>query len=414
MLGTNQHIINIIQFIKKFRSLLFSSCCLLIIFLLLLGNLTNTNIAKADGIRLAVDLTEEIIAPSETIEITAALVDEEGNKIAEDSDLLIRVEEQGEILELGQEGHLSLEEGKAEFTYQAAEREGSDRIVLFVSTAGVGYDVGLQVVADSEELIREEVAKLTGVIGQVLKSSLPPEDLVLEDDEETVTDLLLAEPDDDIWESALPYDEFYSGDRIRTMADSRARLEFFNASEALIEPDSLVRVEEMGVIDGDGGINRASFELLDGSIVAKAQDFLNQGSSFQIETETVTAGVRGTLFSLSYDEEAGSTEAKVYEGRIVLRDKSTDEIYNVFEGESFYQEAPGAEPDIEQHEQYYQEIEEASNIAEEKEKLEKTDMPVEKLEAEEEEKETTEKEDDEEDLEEDEGGLDLIPDWQDD
>ncbi len=89
--------------------------------------------------------------------------------------------------------------------------------------------------------------------------------------------------------------------------------------ELQIGDDSIVRVKENSILKvvklfKDQDLEETKFHLDIGKILAKPKN-LTEGSSFEIETNSITAGVRGTMFTVSKTEK-GISKIAVNEGEV--------------------------------------------------------------------------------------------------
>ena len=89
-----------------------------------------------------------------------------------------------------------------------------------------------------------------------------------------------------------------------------------------IGDDSIIRVKENSILKvvklfKDQEIEETKINLDIGKILAKPKN-LTEGSSFEIETKSVTAGVRGTEFTVLKTKE-GVTKIAVKEGEVGIK-----------------------------------------------------------------------------------------------
>lgn len=87
-----------------------------------------------------------------------------------------------------------------------------------------------------------------------------------------------------------------SGDRVKTGAKSRAHLDFFSGSAARLDENTEVLVREAAIDEADGANQKVDLELITGRLWSRILKFLDQDSSYSVETSDVVATVRGTAF----------------------------------------------------------------------------------------------------------------------
>lgn len=79
-------------------------------------------------------------------------------------------------------------------------------------------------------------------------------------------------------------------------------------------------------------LTMTQIELYKGEIISKVVPEAPRKAKFEIKTITATIGVRGTIFSVSYDELTAVTKAVAYQNDIYANLFSTDEIVEITEG----------------------------------------------------------------------------------
>ncbi len=113
------------------------------------------------------------------------------------------------------------------------------------------------------------------------------------------------------------------GDHLRTGDSGRMRVVF--QDESVLEVgESTDMVVDQQVFDADQGTGTSLMHLLSGKIRALVSDYYKDPkASYEVETPTAVAGVRGTLFVVAYDPEQEVTEVTGIEGRV--------EVHSVFD-----------------------------------------------------------------------------------
>jgi len=110
------------------------------------------------------------------------------------------------------------------------------------------------------------------------------------------------------------------GDRIDTGKDGSVELVLPDESAVRIGPETRIVVREAGYIEVTKRSSN-TLNLLYGKIRAIVAPIMNAKSSFVIETENATVGVRGTDFVVSHDKAAGETDVLCSDGSVELRPK---------------------------------------------------------------------------------------------
>ncbi len=111
-----------------------------------------------------------------------------------------------------------------------------------------------------------------------------------------------------------------AGDRIDTGKDGSVELVLPDESAVRIGPDSRIVVREAGYVEVTKKSSNV-LNLLYGKIRAVVAPLLNAESTFIIETENATVGVRGTDFVVSHDKTAKETDVLCSDGSVELRPK---------------------------------------------------------------------------------------------
>jgi hypothetical protein len=118
------------------------------------------------------------------------------------------------------------------------------------------------------------------------------------------------------WNPAKIGDPVQVGDAVRTGPDGRARLVFQDDSVLNIGNSSFLVVDRQVFDPGEGG-SRSLMKLLRGRVRALVSEYYQRpGSSYEVETDTAVAGVRGTEFIVQYDPEQFTTEVVGVSGRV--------------------------------------------------------------------------------------------------
>jgi len=116
-----------------------------------------------------------------------------------------------------------------------------------------------------------------------------------------------------------------AGERVRTGADGRVGLHWADGSRAKVGPDSELVIQRCRA--NQLRHNRTThFRLNLGEIWIRVHGVLNPGSKFEVETPTIVAAVRGTIFGLKVFRD-GTTQLEVYRGQVdIVGDGVSQEV----------------------------------------------------------------------------------------
>jgi hypothetical protein len=118
------------------------------------------------------------------------------------------------------------------------------------------------------------------------------------------------------------------GDELRT-ADGQLRVVFRDDSVVDLDANSTIVVDEH-VFDPAAGSFSSLLKLVHGKARALVSEYYRApGASYQIETPTAVAGVRGTSFIVAYHVDRDATEVIGIQGQIEVRSLAarTDAVY---------------------------------------------------------------------------------------
>jgi hypothetical protein len=122
-------------------------------------------------------------------------------------------------------------------------------------------------------------------------------------------------PSGGYWTEASAGMRLSADDEIHTGPDSEVTLQFPDGSIVILK--QLTRIKMRGLLSEE---NRVKIEvlLMMGELKAKVirQDVV--GSDFSVKTPVATAGVRGTVFTVRYDDELQSTTVSVEESKVFI------------------------------------------------------------------------------------------------
>jgi hypothetical protein len=116
------------------------------------------------------------------------------------------------------------------------------------------------------------------------------------------------------------------GATIKTGAGSIAVIVFGSGSTASIRPDSEIEITKFeqeafsGPLpsDSEPSVSNTQLKVVNGQVVSKVSK-LKKGSEFVVNSPVGAAGVRGTIFSVTYNAATGFYSVQVVEGGVVLQ-----------------------------------------------------------------------------------------------
>lgn len=118
------------------------------------------------------------------------------------------------------------------------------------------------------------------------------------------------------------------GATIKTGANSSVLIVFGSGSTAVIDQSSEIEITKFEQelfsgpvpVDAEPSVSNTEIKVIDGDITTKVSK-LKKGSSFVIDTPVGAAGVRGTVFRVSYRVGDTTFTVQVTEGGVVVRTK---------------------------------------------------------------------------------------------
>ncbi len=111
-----------------------------------------------------------------------------------------------------------------------------------------------------------------------------------------------------------------AGSLVKTGPAGGVTLNWVDGSRLRMGPDTQLRVRKC-LLNTSNHASVALFDLDVGTIWVRVMELVGERSKFEIKTPTATAGVRGTVFSVSVDAD-NQTSVSVYEGTVEVADAS--------------------------------------------------------------------------------------------
>ena len=129
--------------------------------------------------------------------------------------------------------------------------------------------------------------------------------------------------DSDTWTPFVEGEAIGEGDELRTYAEGSVELELPDGSVLLIGPNSHVVIHEMGMVEVTRK-DATRLELVFGRIRALVAARPEGAGCFEVETENVTIGVRGTDFGVTHDKESQRTDLICLDGRLAVESREKE------------------------------------------------------------------------------------------
>jgi hypothetical protein len=109
------------------------------------------------------------------------------------------------------------------------------------------------------------------------------------------------------------------GDQLRTGRPGRIRVVFQDDSVLTLSDDSRVAVDEQ-VFDPKAGKAESLIDLFQGKLSAVVSEYYKRvGGQYQVRTPTAVCGVRGTEFTVEYDDADDVTDVIALSGQVEVR-----------------------------------------------------------------------------------------------
>lgn len=279
------------------------------------------------GANFQIETAKKILHTREEIQVKVKLVDEDQKIIPENKQLMVRVDRGGLLEQKQLKTGIMLKEGEALFTYLAPELPGEARLTLLDFENMVSREIVFEILKESiEGKWEKQFANLGEITGKVLVKSSTQ----------------------DYWDIAQLDKKLYEGDTIKTWKDSWATLNLFDGSSIVMEPLTKVVIKTLSSLKEDSNVKKGIFELMKGKVLCTANNFINKGSQFSIETESAAAGVRGTYFEVIYTDEKEITVV-VYTGSVRVEHRTTERVFVVNKGQKIKVPSTKKDPEIAPH-----------------------------------------------------------------
>ncbi len=127
------------------------------------------------------------------------------------------------------------------------------------------------------------------------------------------------------WRAARVNMPVKMGYDLRTFVESSADIELENGTVVKVGENTVVTLAKL--FGGPAGASSTSLKIGTGKVWANVKKLANAKSEFEFETPTAVASIRGTRLGISVD--VGGTAIDVFEGLVLVREKSTGKTVTV-------------------------------------------------------------------------------------
>jgi len=110
--------------------------------------------------------------------------------------------------------------------------------------------------------------------------------------------------------------ELHEGETVRTGADGRAAIEYFDGSVTRLDHDTSFTIVTLQII-GESGTTVIEGEQNSGNTYNRVTELTDAESRFDVETPTAVASVQGTVFAVIFNAD-GSVTFVVFEGTVLV------------------------------------------------------------------------------------------------
>ncbi|MEX0826847.1 MAG: FecR domain-containing protein [Acidimicrobiia bacterium] len=114
------------------------------------------------------------------------------------------------------------------------------------------------------------------------------------------------------------------GDTVRTGADGRAAIEYFDGSVTRLDHNTNFTIVTLQILDNDQGSTVIEGDQESGNTYNRVTELTDSESRFAVETPTAVASVQGTIYAVIFNAD-GSITIAVLEGSVVVT-SGDDEI----------------------------------------------------------------------------------------
>ena len=129
----------------------------------------------------------------------------------------------------------------------------------------------------------------------------------------------------DAWKDARPKMHLQEKDAIRTFVESQVEIITTEGTTIRLDENSTLEMSSFKQFENGAQVTKIS--ILNGTVLSNIKKLVNTGSTFEFETPTATASIRGTKIGL--DVTADKTAIKVYEGEVMVTPKGATSGVNV-------------------------------------------------------------------------------------
>jgi hypothetical protein len=274
---------------------------------------------------LSITAAKTELEPQEKVTITVQILDENQKVVDVSSRLLVKVSRGGIVESNILKSGLTLMNGAATFGFIAPSKAGFSDILIIDPSTNLSAKLPLKILENPkvEGVWNPEYAQITKVKGKVA---------VRYNGKQT-------------WDSALANAQLHEKDTVMTWDKSWVTLKLFDGSVLTVEPGTTLYIKSL---KSSNKLKQSVFKVFTGKVLAKVTEYLEKGSRFEIESESATAGVKGTYFEFGVSQD-GFSELFVYDGTVLIEQLQQELSFLLEKGQSILMSLGDGIPDTTTH-----------------------------------------------------------------
>lgn len=274
---------------------------------------------------LSITAAQTELEPQEKVTVTVQTLDENQNVAATNSKVSVKVSRGGIVESNILKNGLTLKNGTGTFVFIAPGKPGTSEILIIDPANNLSAKLSLKIVenAGPPATWNPEYAQITKIKGKVAVRYSGREN----------------------WDSALADTKLHEKDTIMTWDKSWVTLKLFDGSILTVEPGTTLYIKSL---KSSAKVKQSIFKVFTGKVLAKVSEYLEKGSKFEIESESATAGVKGTYFEFGVTID-GLSELYVYDGTVLFEQLQQELSFLLGRGQSILMGLGDQIPDTTTH-----------------------------------------------------------------
>ncbi|HEX3045670.1 MAG TPA: FecR family protein [Bacillota bacterium] len=259
---------------------------------------------------LSITALKTELEPQEKVTVTVQILDENQKAVDVSGQLSVKVSRGGIVDSNILKSGLALKNGAATFVFIAPGKPGVSDILIIDPSTNLSGKLSLKIIENPglETAWNPQYAQISKVKGKVA---------VKYNGKQT-------------WDSALANAQLHEKDTVMTWDKSWVTLKLFDGSVLTVEPGTTLYIKSL---KSSNKIKQSIFKVFTGKVLAKVSEYLEKGSRFEIESESATAGVKGTYFEFGVTLD-GFSELFVYDGTVLIEELQQELSFLLEKGQS--------------------------------------------------------------------------------